>query len=178
MSQSPTKPHHATSHDADVAQIVQKGQAELQQQFESFLGGEQGMDAAERQEMARLFQQSMVDASTTGPEQQFDRNAWRNTVESLQQSSGMSDDEAAQLIRSLNNALDAFESRESQLVLEFTRRIESEGEAAALAWYRNQKSGGGHAPLHAVKSAQICGITDGLLASHATRARHLSGRTR
>lgn len=178
MSQSPSNPHHAASHDADVARIVQKGQDELQVQFESFLSGEQGMDADERKEMARLFQQSMVDASATSAEQQFDRNAWRNTVESLQQSSGMSDEDAAQLIRSLNNALDSFESRESQLVLEFTRRIESDGEAAALAWYRTQKSGGGHAPLHAVKSAWICGDADDALRAHAGPARRSLRRKR
>ncbi|MFP3813667.1 hypothetical protein, partial [Bacillus sp. SIMBA_005] len=69
-----------------------------------------------------------------------------------QQASGMSDDDAAQLIRSLNNALDAFESRESQLVLEFTRRIETDGEAAALAWYRSQKAGGTPPSLQAVRT--------------------------
>ncbi|WP_101926146.1 MULTISPECIES: hypothetical protein [Luteimonas] len=152
MSQSPSHPQHGASHDGDVAQLIQKGQADLQQQFETFLGGEQGMDAAERQEMARLFQQSMADASTDGSAVAFDRNAWRNTVESLQQASGMSDDDAAQLIRSLNNALDAFESRESQLVLEFTRRIETDGEAAALAWYRSQKAGGTPLSLQAVRT--------------------------
>lgn len=149
MSQSPSHPQHGASHDGDVAQLIQKGQADLQQQFETFLGGEQGMDAAERQEMARLFQQSMTDASMDSSASAFDRNAWRNTVESLQQASGMSDDDATQLIRSLNNALDAFESRESQLVLEFTRRIETEGQTAALAWYRSQTAGGKSQAPHA-----------------------------
>lgn len=149
MSQSPSHPQHGASHDGDVAQLIQKGQADLQQQFETFLGGEQGMDAAERQEMARLFQQSMTDASMDSSASAFDRNAWRNTVESLQQASGMSDDDATQLIRSLNNALDAFESRESQLVLEFTRRIETEGQTAALAWYRSQTAGGKSQTPHA-----------------------------
>lgn len=143
MSQSSTHLHQGPTHstDADVAELIKKGQADLQQQFETFLGGEQGMDPAERQEMARLFQQSMTEAASDKSAAFLDRNAWRNTVESLQQASGMSDDEATQLIRSLNNALDIFESQDSQMVLEFTRRIETDGQDAALAWYRNQKNG-------------------------------------
>ncbi|MCD9029468.1 ANP1/MMN9/VAN1 family protein [Luteimonas sp. BDR2-5] len=141
MSQLPTSSQSAVAASSDVESLVRKGKDELQRQFESFLAGEQGMDPAERQEMARLFSESM--SGVSGPADDsgapFDRNAWRNTVESLQQASGMSDDEAAQLIRSLNDALDAFESRDSKLVIEFTRRIQTDGEQSALEWYRAQK---------------------------------------
>jgi len=129
--------------DPNVSKIVDQGRVELQKQFESFLSGEQGMDPAERQELARLFQQSMDDAArspdTAAP---FDRNAWRNTVESLQTVGGLSEDEAARLIRSLNDALDAFESRESQVAVEFARRLEADGQDSAVAWLRAQKGQG------------------------------------
>jgi len=129
--------------DPNVSKIVEQGRVELQQQFESFLSSEQGMDPAERQELARLFQQSMEDAArapeTAAP---FDRNAWRNTVESLQTVGGLSEDDAARLIRSLNDALDAFESKESKIAVEFARRIESDGQDSAIDWLRAQKGKG------------------------------------
>lgn len=129
--------------DPNVTKLVENGKADLQQQFESFLSSEQGMDPAERQELARLFQKSMDDVAHA-PESAapFDRNAWRNTVESLQLAGGLDDDDAARLIRSLNDALDAFESTESKVALEFSKRVETHGQAEAVAWLRTQQSSG------------------------------------
>lgn len=126
---------------ASVEAMVQEGMAKLQEQFQEILQGDAGLDAKQREQMGEVFGQVLQSAaSSPGPasDDAFDRNRWRETVELLRQSGGVAEDEADELIRTLNDALAPLERRESQLALEFSRRMAADGEQAAIEWLRSQ----------------------------------------
>ena len=49
-------------------------------------------------------------------------------------------DDANAMVRRLTEALEPLQRRESMLAIEFSRRMQAEGEEAALAWFREATS--------------------------------------
>lgn len=124
-----------------VEQLVQAGMEKLQQQFQAILQDDATLGAEQRDQMARFLEQSLENAAaSTGPAsgEVFDRAAWMETVELLRQSGSVPGDEADDLVRRLNDALEPLERRESQLALEFSRRMATEGQEKAIEWLRGQ----------------------------------------
>lgn len=124
-----------------VEALVQQGMQKLQEQFQDILQGDVDLGPEQREQMGRMFGQALEHAAATpGPasDDVFDRGVWRETVETLRQSGGVAEDEADALIRSLNDALEPLERRESRLALEFSRRMAADGEQAAIEWLRRQ----------------------------------------
>ncbi|MEZ0472850.1 hypothetical protein [Luteimonas salinilitoris] len=124
-----------------VEKLVQAGVEKLQQQFQAILQDDATLGSEQRDQMARFLEQSLENAAaSTGPAsgEAFDRAAWMETVELLRRSGGVPEDEADDLIRRLNDALEPLERRESQLALEFSRRMATEGQEKAVEWLRSQ----------------------------------------
>ncbi|NZA26793.1 hypothetical protein H0E84_10395 [Luteimonas sp. SJ-92] len=115
------------------------GMEQLQQEFETILRQESGLDPESCEELGQMFQQALEDAAASpDPGAMPDRASWMQAVEALQRSGDVDGDEVNDLIRRLNEALEPLERRESRLAIEFSRKMAAEGEAAALAWLRQQ----------------------------------------
>ena len=71
-------------------------------------------------------------------EQLGDRRVWAEAVESMQGSGAISERDASDLMRQLDAAIAPLQARESKLAIEFSCRLQSDGEEAALAWFREQ----------------------------------------
>lgn len=114
------------------------GQA-LLGQFHELLQQEGSLGHEDRDELARVFEQALQDSAASGSTSTpdaFDASTWRETVEMLLQGGFVEQGEADHLIRSLNDALAPLQRRESRLAMEFSRRVESEGQEKALEWFR------------------------------------------
>lgn len=108
-------------------------------QFQDMLQQEGGLEREDREELARVFEQALQDASASpqsASTEAFDTSTWRETVEMLLQGGFVEQGEADHLIRSLNEALAPLQRRESRLAMEFSRRVETEGQEKALEWFR------------------------------------------
>src|SRR5690606_24208748 len=71
-------------------------------------------------------------------EQLSDRGVWAEVVKSMQGSGAINERDASDLMRQLDAAIAPLQARESRLAIEFSRRLQSDGEEAALAWFREQ----------------------------------------
>ncbi|HEY4531031.1 MAG TPA: hypothetical protein VIG97_12045 [Luteimonas sp.] len=114
-------------------------------QFQEMLQQEGGLEREDRDELARVFEQALQDASASpqsAATDAFDASTWRETVEMLLQGGFVEQGEADHLIRSLNEALAPLQRRESRLAMEFSRRVETEGQEKALEWFRQASKSG------------------------------------
>jgi hypothetical protein len=115
---------------------------QLAGEFEQILGEDSGLDARFREELQAQFVAALRDAGAKQNELQVpDRAEWRDTVQALQDSGAVESDDANELLRRFEGAMQTFERRDSRIALEFARRLQSEGEEQALAWYRAQNAG-------------------------------------
>lgn len=119
------------------------GMGELMQQFDAALQelqNDPSLDRETRDFLRQQFTQALQGAATgdiplaTVP----DRSMWMDAVQALQAGGAVSEDEVNDLIRQINQALQPLQRRESQLAIEFSRRLQSEGEEKALAWFRKE----------------------------------------
>ena len=114
-------------------------------QFQELLQQEGSLGHDDRDELARVFEQALQDAASSPPPEAsdaFDASTWRETVEMLLQGGFVEQGEADHLIRSLNEALAPLQRRESRLAMEFSRRVETEGQEKALEWFRQASMAG------------------------------------
>lgn len=113
------------------------GQQGLLDQFKDMLQQEGSLGYDDRDELARVFEQALQDSSSAPSGlDAFDTATWRDTVDMLLQSGLVEQDEADHLVRSLNDALAPLQRRESRLAMEFSQRVEAEGQEKALEWFR------------------------------------------
>ena len=127
------------------AQAKPAAQDALLGQFQDMLQQEGGLEREDREELARVFEQALQDASASTQSttsDAFDTSTWRETVEMLLQGGFVEQGEADHLIRSLNEALAPLQRRESRLAMEFSRRVETEGQEKALEWFRQASKAG------------------------------------
>lgn len=115
----------------------------LLRQFESTLQELQddpSLDAETRNMLHQQFTQALGELGTVAgaPAELPSRAMWMDAVQALQAGGGISDDEVNELIRQVNQALEPLQRQESQLALEFGRRLQAQGEEAALAWFRTE----------------------------------------
>jgi len=126
----------ATEADASLEQLLQD--------FENLLRNDPGVDPGIREMMEQQFKEMMAGgpAPDLPLDAVLDPGFWSATVESLQQSGAVSDDEALALSRELDQALKPLQKRESRLAIEFSKRVREEGEESALEWLREQSRSG------------------------------------
>ena len=136
----------AAQSDDPEANDFERGVEQLLQQFESVLREDPGIDAETRDLIRAQFGQALADAATT-PDMLAavpDRESWMDAVRGLRESGAVDETEANDLVRQLDQALQPLQRRESQLAIEFSRRLQAEGQEKALAWFRQQTAEDNH----------------------------------
>ncbi len=122
---------------------LDSGMEELLRQFEEALHeleNDPAMDLATRTMLRDQFTQSMRDmkqGNDTAVEIP-DRAMWMDALQALQASGAVASDEVDELIRQVNQALQPLQRRDTRIALEFSRRLSTEGEEKALAWFRTE----------------------------------------
>jgi len=124
---------------------------ELMQQFDAALQDLQNdpsLDRDTREQLRQQFAQALSDVGTgeNVPAGIPDRAVWMDAVQALQASGAVKESEANDLIRQINHALEPLQRRESQLAIEFSRRLQTEGQDKALAWFRKESKDAADAP--------------------------------
>lgn len=119
--------------DAGINDLMQQFNAALQE-----LQDDPSLDPATRETLQQQFAQALgdmgnVEGAAAGIP---DRAMWMDAIQALQASGEVSEDEVNDLIRMINQALQPLQRRESQLAIEFSRRLQTDGEEKALAWFR------------------------------------------
>lgn len=112
-------------------------------EFDALLGANTAVDRETREQLHAEFARALQDAAATAATATAtlpDRASWSETVQALQDNGAIGDDEANDLIRTFDASLRPLERRESQVALEFARRLASDGQEQALAWFREQAS--------------------------------------
>lgn len=115
---------------------------QLLEQFEQMLGSQPGLDPDARKQLGQQFSDALRQATPAGEYELPSRESLVSDVEALREHGGMSDDDANAMVRRLSDALEPLQRRESQLAIEFSRRMQADGEAAALEWFREATRGG------------------------------------
>lgn len=136
---------HASPERAQAAS-GDPGMDELMRQFDAALQEMQSdpaLDPATREMLHQQFAQALSDMGTVeGAVADIpDRAMWMDAVQALQASGEVSEGEVNDLIRQINQALQPLQRRESQLAIEFSRRLQTEGQEKALAWFRKESKG-------------------------------------
>lgn len=121
-----------SSDAADVVDAV-SGKVEA---FEQLLAADASLD----DDMRALLRQQFALAMDAGSDLAAapDRAVWMDAVQALQASGELADDDANAVIRQISAAMEPLQRRESRIALEFSRRLASDGEQSALAWFRSQ----------------------------------------
>lgn len=110
-------------------------------EFDAVLADNPAIDREMRDQLHTEFSRALEDAAATAATATADlpdRASWSDTVHALQENGAIGGDEANELIRTFESSLQPLERRESRVALEFARRLATEGEDKALAWFRNQ----------------------------------------
>ncbi len=109
-------------------------------QLDTALQDDPSLDRDARDALMQQFEDAIAGAGSHGATAAAfaDRSVWMEAVQSLQSSGAMGESEANDLIRQINQALQPLQRRESQLAIEFSRRLQTEGEEKALAWFRKE----------------------------------------
>lgn len=143
---SPADAGHA-SRDVSVEALaereLQKGLAEVRQMFDAVLQRNADLGSDQREQMRRFFDQALEDAAASpgpAPEDVFDTATWKDMAGVLRQNGGIAEDDEDSVIRTLNDALAPLEKRETRLTIEFNRRMEVDGQQAAIEWLRGQSA--------------------------------------
>jgi len=122
------------------------GMKDFLKQLDAALQEDPSLDRDARDDLMQQVQDAMSATAAVGANAApFDRSVWMDAVQSLQSSGAMGENEANELIRQINQALQPLQRRESQLAIEFSRRLQTEGEEKALAWFRKEAAGTAHA---------------------------------
>lgn len=165
---------------ASAAADVKAGMDDFLRQLDAALQEDPSLDRDARDALMQQFEDAMsVDGNNGGGASLAalaDRSLWMDAVQSLQSSGAMGENEANDLIRQINQALQPLQRRESQLAIEFSRRLQTEGEEKALAWFRREAaalSNGGGAERTSVPtpSADVSPLRSEVVNSRSRRLR-------
>jgi len=110
----------------------------LLRDLDAVLRNEPGIDEEVRQLLQGQFAEALesADAASGAVATAPDRADWLDAIEALRQSGLVGDGDVNELVRQIDTALAPLQRRESKLAVEFSRRIQEEGQERALAWYR------------------------------------------
>ncbi len=130
----------ATSIAAGAGADLKAGMEDFLRQLDTALREDPSLDRDARDALMQQFEGAMSAGNGGAPSiaALADRSLWVDAVQSLQSSGAMGESEANDLIRQINQALQPLQRRESQLAIEFSRRLQTEGEEKALAWFRKE----------------------------------------
>lgn len=126
----------------DEADALRDGIDQVAREFEESLRSDASLSDTQRTAMARQFEAALEEqlVSAAGAPVVPDRDAWTATIDDLRRNGVLSENDATELVRQLGIAFTQFEKRETKLAIEFSRRLQVDGEESALAWYREQQA--------------------------------------
>jgi hypothetical protein len=131
----------AASAQASVAVAeLETDMKDFLQQLDAALQEDPNLDRETRDALLRQLEDTMGESGTNAAALATipDRAVWMDAMQALQSSGAIDESEANDLIRQINQALQPLQRRESQLAIEFSRRLQIEGEEKALAWFRRE----------------------------------------
>lgn len=108
---------------------------DLASQFDALLRADSSIDNDTRQSLSEHFRSALDEARVDGG---ADLAEWKGTA--LDYADVDNETESAELTRRLDEALKPLQARETQIALEFSRRLQSDGQEEALAWLRQQQA--------------------------------------
>lgn len=130
---------------ADTANQVpgfdpQQAASELLEQIDGLLRGDASIAPEERESVTDQFAAALREVIDKGDYANIDTGSvLKDSVDQLKQLAAQIDDDDSGLVRQLNTALAPLERRETEVALEFSRRLQAEGQESALAWLRKQQ---------------------------------------
>lgn len=109
-------------------------------QFAAAIDEDASLDAETKEFLKHQFGAALEDTTPAASalEQLGNRTLWVDAVQALQDSGALAEREANDLVRQLEGALAPLQRRESRLAIEFSRRMQTDGEEQALSWFREQ----------------------------------------
>lgn len=127
---------------------LKAGMDDFLRQLDTALREDPSLDRDARDALMQQFEGAMSSGNGGVPSiaALADRSLWVDAVQSLQSSGAMGESEANDLIRQINQALQPLQRRESQLAIEFSRRLQADGEEKALAWFRKEAAALNNSP--------------------------------
>lgn len=154
----------------------------LQQQFQDVLQEDLGLDRETLELLKVQFGHALeeVQAQQDAHPGIPDRAQWMDAMQALQASGQVSESEVNDLIRQINQALQPLQRRESQLAIEFSRRIGTDGQEKALEWFRQESARAQSSEAEPAASAEAPADVSPLLRSDVvnSRSRRLRGPPR
>lgn len=117
----------------------QEAARQLMDQLDEVLRSEPSIDAEDRAEFAEHFAAALRDVVDSGSYADMPSEAaWQDAVDGLRQQIDQADTDGAGLMRQLASAIAPLERRETKIAMEFSRRMATDGQEAALAWLQAQ----------------------------------------
>lgn len=108
-------------------------------EFCDSLQDKRGLDREDRDTLAREFQEALTNSPAV-PDvlESLDPETWYHTIDAFVEQGLIESNEAGRLRQKVDEALRPVASGKGKLVMEFTERLERDGEAAALDWLQSQ----------------------------------------
>lgn len=135
-----TKPDQGDTSAGDASDQQRDLKRSLHAEFVAALASDQSLGDGDKAAIERYFAQA-IDYASDEPASDGtgdDVNAWREAVGALQADGSVDEDSANRLIRELTRALQPLHQRESRMAIEFSRRMDRDGEESAVAWLCSQ----------------------------------------
>jgi hypothetical protein len=99
------------------------------------------LDAEQQRLLGDHFGEVMREAAANpGSAAPLERSDWLDAVEVLRGMGAIDESQGADLIRKLDHAMRPLQKRNVQLAMEFSRRVQEDGEEEALSWFRAQSA--------------------------------------
>lgn len=115
------------------------GPEQILSQFEAALRDQEDLDE-EGFEFLMGHLRDAVESASLQPElQELDRNTWIRTFDAIV-GEHLDESDRNAFIRQLNEAIDPLNSAGVQIATEFARRLQADGETAALNWLAEQRA--------------------------------------
>jgi hypothetical protein len=141
--------------DAEHAPAEGNDSDDLRQQvleeFRGSLHDKHGLDREEREALAHEFELALESAPRSAEiMESLDPEQWHRTIDAFVEEGLVDADEATRLRQRVDEAFRPLASGKGKLVLEFSQRLERDGEAAALEWLHTQDLAGFDEPAQPV----------------------------
>lgn len=116
---------------------VQAGLEEVFAEFQALLKNDPALDEQIREQLEDEVRSALKEAAASPAAASVPGRAdWMGAIETLKKVGDFEDGEANDLIRQLDGALQPLQKRESQLAIEFSRRLATDGQEKAIAWFQ------------------------------------------
>ena len=118
----------------------EKAASELMSLFDEALRGDLQVSQGERDAFSEHFAAALRGVVNAGSFETNDTElTLQESLDQLKQLAADADDGDGALVRQLTSAIAPLELRRTKIAIEFSRRLQTDGQESALAWYRAQQ---------------------------------------